>query len=48
MLRGLSNAQIAARVGTSENMIKNHFRAIMDVTGMDSRVEVALWAVNHL
>ena len=42
---GLMNSDIATIVGTTENMIKNHLRAIFDKTGMWTRLELALWYV---
>lgn len=42
---GLMNSDIATIVGTTENMIKNHLRAIFDKTGMWTRLELALWYI---
>lgn len=40
---GLKNSQVAACIGTTENMVKNHFRVIYDKLGVWNRVELALW-----
>lgn len=42
---GLKNKDIAAKLRTSEHMIKNHLRLVFDKTGMSSRLELALWYV---
>jgi len=34
-------------MGTTEQMVKNHLRVIFDKTGMDSRLELALWFEVH-
>lgn len=42
---GLKNSDIAKIIGTTENVIKNCLRTILDKTGMWSRLELALWYV---
>jgi DNA-binding NarL/FixJ family response regulator len=44
---GLKNKEIARKLGTTENMVKNYLRAIFDKTGMWSRLELALWFVKQ-
>lgn len=44
---GYTNPQIALRVGTSEHMVKNWMKEILDKTGMDSRLQVALWRLSR-
>lgn len=41
--RGLKNKEVAELVGTTEHVIKNYLRDIYDITGMSSRLELALW-----
>ena len=41
--QGMKNRDIGERVGTTEQVVKNYLRAIYDKTGMDSRVQLALW-----
>jgi two-component system nitrate/nitrite response regulator NarL len=38
-----TNKQIAKAIGTTEGVVKNHMKEIMDETGMDNRTGVALW-----
>jgi DNA-binding NarL/FixJ family response regulator len=40
---GLKNIDVAASIGTTENVIKNYLRAIYDKLGLWNRVELALW-----
>ena len=40
---GLKNKEIGARLGTTENVIKNSLREIYDQLGLWNRVELALW-----
>jgi DNA-binding NarL/FixJ family response regulator len=44
---GLINVEIALMIGTTENVIKNYLVAIMDKTGTWSRLELALWGMEH-
>jgi DNA-binding NarL/FixJ family response regulator len=44
---GLQNREIAVKVGTTEHVIKNHLKEIYDKTGMWTRLELALWYVEH-
>ena len=41
---GASNKEIGARLGLSEDTIKIHFNRMLTKTGMNNRVELALWA----
>lgn len=47
VLEGFSNPEIAARFSLSEQTIKHHLSHIFDKLGVYSRVELALFAVNH-
>ncbi len=42
---GLSNRDLAARLGIAENTVKNHVRNILDKLGLHSRVEAVMYAV---
>jgi DNA-binding NarL/FixJ family response regulator len=45
---GLTNREIAERMGITENIVKNELRDIYDATGHSNRVELALWWIkNH-
>lgn len=44
---GLKNREVADAMGTTENMVKNHLRAIFDKLGFWNRVELALWYESH-
>jgi DNA-binding NarL/FixJ family response regulator len=45
---GLKNRQIAERLGTKEQVVKNYLRAIYDKTGASDRLELALFTRHHL
>ena len=40
---GLRNAEIAYRIGTTEQVVKNYLRVIFDKLGVWTRLELALW-----
>lgn len=40
---GEKNRDIGRMVGLTENMVKNYLREIFDRTGMNTRLELALW-----
>jgi DNA-binding NarL/FixJ family response regulator len=44
---GMKNPDIATVIGTTEHAVKNYLRHIYDETGMDNRVELALWYLAH-
>jgi DNA-binding NarL/FixJ family response regulator len=44
---GFKNKEIAARLGTKEQVIKNYLRAIYDKTGVSDRLELALFTIHH-
>lgn len=41
--QGLKNSEVAAVIGTTEYVVKNHLRIIYDKLGFWNRVELALW-----
>jgi len=45
---GFTNKQIGERIGISTAVVKNYLRRIYDVTGMFSRVELAIFWNSHL
>ena len=45
--QGHTNPEIAARFGTSEQVIKNHLRSIFDKLGVWSRLELAIYVASH-
>ena len=44
---GAKNAEIARKIGTSEQVIKNMLREIYDMTGVSDRLELALFVLHH-
>jgi len=47
IVAGFSNREIARHLGISEDTVKNHLSNIFDKVGVSSRLELALFAVNH-
>jgi DNA-binding NarL/FixJ family response regulator len=45
--QGLRNKEIAAQVGTTEQVIKNYLRKIFDKLGVSDRLELALFCIHH-
>ncbi len=44
---GKRNKEIGAILGCSEQMIKNKLRAVYDAVGVDSRLQLALFVLDH-
>ena len=44
---GKTNPEIAAMVGCTEQVIKNHLRSVFDKLGVWSRLELALYVASH-
>lgn len=47
VVEGLSNREIAAKLMIREDTVKHHLSAAFDKTGTFSRVELAVFAMNH-
>jgi DNA-binding NarL/FixJ family response regulator len=47
IVQGCRNKQIADRLGTSEQVIKNYLRSIYDKIGVSDRLELAMFVVHH-
>lgn len=45
---GLSNKMIANKLDIAESTVKVHVKHILNKTGLRTRVEAAVWTVNHL
>ena len=45
--QGCTNPEIAATLGITEQVVKNHLRAIFDKLGVWSRLELALYVASH-
>jgi DNA-binding NarL/FixJ family response regulator len=47
IVHGCKNKEIAMRLGTTEQVIKNYLRSIYDKTGVSDRLELALFTIHH-
>jgi two-component system, NarL family, nitrate/nitrite response regulator NarL len=47
VVEGYSNKDIASQFSISEHTVKHHLSSIFDKLGVDSRLELALFALNH-
>jgi len=47
IVQGCKNKEIAALLGTKEQVIKNYLRGIYDKTGVSDRLELALFTIHH-
>ncbi|MBV8476472.1 MAG: response regulator transcription factor [Acidobacteria bacterium] len=45
--QGMKNKEIAARVGTTEQVVKNYLRKVYDKLGVADRLELALYCLQH-
>jgi two-component system, NarL family, nitrate/nitrite response regulator NarL len=45
--QGMKNKEIAARVGTTEQVVKNYLRKVYDKLGVADRLELALYCLSH-
>jgi len=44
---GCKNREIAIRLKTTEQVIKNYLRSVYDKTGVSDRLELALFTIHH-
>jgi two-component system nitrate/nitrite response regulator NarL len=44
---GLTNREIAGKLGIAEDTVKHHLTMVFDKTGVSSRVELAMFATHH-
>ena len=47
IVQGCKNREIAIRLKTTEQVIKNYLRSIYDKTGVGDRLELALFTIHH-
>ena len=47
IVQGCKNKEIAVRLMTTEQVIKNYLRSIYDKTGVSDRLELALFTIHH-
>ena len=47
IVQGCKNKEIAIRLMTTEQVIKNYLRSIYDKTGVSDRLELALFTIHH-
>ena len=47
IVQGCKNKDIAAQLGTKEQVIKNYLRSIYDKSGVSDRLELALFTIHH-
>ena len=45
--QGMKNKEIAVRVGTTEQVVKNYLRKVYDKLGVADRLELALYCLHH-
>jgi DNA-binding NarL/FixJ family response regulator len=47
IVQGCKNREIATRLHTTEQVIKNYLRSVYDKTGVSDRLELALFTIHH-
>lgn len=47
IIQGCKNREIAQRLFTTEQVVKNYLRSIYDKTGVSDRLELALFTIHH-
>jgi DNA-binding NarL/FixJ family response regulator len=46
-VEGCTNKDVARECGIAEETVKRHLKNIFDKTGVSSRLELAMFALNH-
>ncbi len=47
IVKGSSNRQIAGDLGIAEGTVRGHVQALFDITGLTSRVQLAVYALRN-
>jgi DNA-binding NarL/FixJ family response regulator len=47
IVQGYKNKEIATKLGTTEQVIKNYLRNVYDKIGVSDRLELALFTIHH-
>ncbi len=47
IVQGCKNREIAIRLRTTEQVVKNYLRSVFDKTGVGDRLELALFTIHH-
>ncbi|MEO8726202.1 MAG: response regulator transcription factor [Acidobacteriaceae bacterium] len=47
IVQGFKNREIASRLSTSEQVVKNYLRSVYDKIGVSDRLELALFTIHH-
>lgn len=47
LIQGCRNKEIAVKLGTTEQVVKNYMRTVYDKTGVSDRLELALFTLHH-
>ena len=47
VMQGMKNKEIAARIGTTEQVVKNYLRKVYDKLGVADRLELALYCLDN-
>jgi len=47
IVQGCKNREIASRLGTTEQVIKNHLRSVFGKAGVNDRLDLALFTIRH-
>ena len=47
IMQGCKNKEIAVKLGTTEQVVKNYLKIVYDKTGVSDRLELALFTLHH-